>query len=372
MATLTTNLSTEESMHFTSDLEYIKITLDETETSCPFNLFIGGSINPALSTTYYAPSGKKDIYIYDIRSIIEDEMLRLKLPLVSVTISLKRVALGYNFQSHFIYSRKKISGISAEEFVNETFFSTNKNILVKPTGIIPLTIYAPKSAVLSDTIRFNYTISILAEDANGNQRAVIKMVSDSYKTEIYGNLFITRYIDVASLQEYAIQNLRKFVTVKAIYVVYGARKLGMFVCNNPSREFYYRNNFGAWDFASLHTITTEKTETKYSTAICNGKKSHYDRQHTQSFEEQTSTLLMDQARALTEMLTSPEVRLVDGNKSPEDCPLVLINDYTSEISNEPGGSNSIKFEWEFADYDGMINMHSGSRIFSEQFNSVFA
>lgn len=114
----------------------------------------------------------------------------------------------------------------------------------------------------------------------------------------------------------------------------------------PARKehvaFLFRNAFNVMESAYLNAVVSRKTEDGRKLAHVNGKLAHYDRKPVTEYEVQTSPLSFEEASWIDQLITSPEVTLLDGT------PLIITNG-DAECHNDNADLNAAKFSFKELD-----------------------
>lgn len=133
----------------------------------------------------------------------------------------------------------------------------------------------------------------------------------------------------------------------------------------PQETFIFRNCFNCLETAHVFAATTLKTDTDRSEATCNNQTTFYDQQTTHAHEVNITTLSLEHALWLNQLLESHKVTGLNGNA-------ILISDITSEISDETNATNKLKFTWKFSDNSLSLETPHPDKIFTEQYNPQFS
>jgi hypothetical protein len=96
----------------------------------------------------------------------------------------------------------------------------------------------------------------------------------------------------------------------------------------------------------LFGATSIKTEVDRNEAICGNTTQFYDENVKVKHEVETAPLTYEEAKSMTEMLTSKYVTRRVGNSTFEK---VLITDITSEVTDSNKELTKIKFSWKYAE-----------------------
>lgn len=324
----------------------------------------GGEFVEIFSTVYYPANGT--ITFYDLRDIVETYMLENDLK-----VQLFQFAFGdYIQQSTIIYSRSKITGVAAADFVTNSFLTSQFSRLTKLDAKEYLYFYEPYPIDYAGTseedaaISLPVTYRIMYKAANGEvcTHNISKQQTFYYGFNTFTVIFSRLLKDIA------------YQSIMFVRVTVGSRTCSFYLTEKSGQNrFYFKNLFNCFELAIIPSSTTTKTETDSATATCLGELVQYDIEHKQTFEVQTAELLLSHAKWLIEMMTSPDIRLFDTDKkTPGTMTKVIIVDYDSELNDAPGEACSVKFEWQYATGDMITKLGiPDAGIFTEQYTPEF-
>ncbi len=295
----------------------------------------------AYESTMYPYNGV--VTVNDLRSIVETTM---KANGFGVKImSIEVWAEGENTQMlddiAVVYSTLKPS-VTSEEFLRNNFLMSSKSILVPRSETIDL--YYFNNGAFQDqiTAHINYTLlnnpdNVMTYTWNGGstnhtyQENYLKHVSLGY------NYF--------QIQMY-IQTGMMYRIISVIYEM-GNKSYSIFFTEdgNPM-AFQFVNAFGCREMAFVYGKEAIKTETEHAEAVLGRKTVYYDDKVKVTHEVETAPMTYNQAMAMNQLLTSPEVkRRLNNTRMPE----VLLSDLGSEISTSDKDEIKLKFSWRYAD-----------------------
>ena len=146
----------------------------------------------------------------------------------------------------------------------------------------------------------------------------------------------------------------------------GKRSMTFYLAKEtPQLMLNFRNCFNCLETAYIYAATTLKTDIDRSEATCNNQTTFYDQQTTHAHEVNITTLSLEHALWLNQLLESHKVTDRKGNA-------ILISDITSEISDETNATNKLKFTWRFSDNSLSLETPHPDKIFTEQYNPQFS
>lgn len=152
----------------------------------------------------------------------------------------------------------------------------------------------------------------------------------------------------------------------SITVHRGKRVMTFYITQaTPNLSFQFRNCFNCIEYVHLFAATTLKTDVDRSEATCNGETQFYDQQTTKTNEVNITTLSLEHALWLNQLVESHQV------KNAENMKPVLISDITSEISDETNSVNKLKFSWRYSDNSHTLETTSNNRIFTDPYTPQF-
>ena len=106
--------------------------------------------------------------------------------------------------------------------------------------------------------------------------------------------------------------------------------------------FRFLNAFNVMESAYLNAIVNRKTDDGRKLANVSGSLVHYDRKPVTEYEVETSPLSFEEASWIDQLITSPEVTLLDGTS-------VIITDGKAECHNDNSELNKAKFTYKELD-----------------------
>jgi len=133
------------------------------------------------------------------------------------------------------------------------------------------------------------------------------------------------------------------VNIIAVTVSVGNRHMEYY---RPARReniaFRFLNAYNVSESAYLNAAINRKTDDGRKIAFVNGNLAHYDRKPDTEYEVETSPLSFEEASWIDQLITSPEVTLLDGTA-------VIITDGTAECHNDNADVNAAKFTYKELD-----------------------
>lgn len=222
---------------------------------------------------------------------------------------------------------------SPTEWLERNFLST---ISVKPLPSIDeaveqLYFVQPQGTPQNPSLHVTYI-----DDSGSTETSDIQL-SASYNPSAT-NLFVCEF-SINSL----LTQLVDAVTIVAVTVSVGDRHMEYY---RPARRenvaFRFLNAFNVLESAYLNAIVNRKTDDGRKLANVSGSLVHYDRKPVTEYEVETSPLSFEEASWIDQLITSPEVTLLDGTS-------VIITDGKAECHNDNSELNKAKFTYKELD-----------------------
>ena len=234
-----------------------------------------------------------------------------------------------------LFCEKNLSlpGGSVSEWLESNFLST---ISVKPLPSIDeaveqLYFVQPQGTPPNPSLHVTFI------DDQGNIASSDIDLAANYNPSLT-NLFVCEF----SLNSLLTQ-LVDAVTIIGVTVSVGSRHMEYY---RPARRehvaFRFLNAFNVMESAYLNAIVNRKTDDGRKLANVSGSLVHYDRKPVTEYEVETSPLSFEEASWIDQLITSPEVTLLDGTS-------VIITDGTAECHNDNSELNKAKFSYKELD-----------------------
>ncbi len=222
---------------------------------------------------------------------------------------------------------------SPTEWLERNFLST---ISVKPLPSIDeaveqLYFVQPQGTPPNPSLHVSYINDI------GNVETSDIMLSASYSPSAT-NLFVCEF-SINSL----LAQLTDAEAIIGVTVSVGNRHMEYY---RPARREHvalrFLNAFNVMESAYLNAVVTRKTDDNRKLAIVSGSLAHYDRKPVTEYEVETAPLSFEEANWIDQLITSPEVTLLDGTP-------VVITDGSAECHNNNSEMNAAKFSYKELD-----------------------
>lgn len=276
------------------------------------------------SATLYAYDGA--VYVDDLASVIESLFLRLGWHSHSIRISVS--ASGHPDISAFMdINCLYCSYDMPDDFdPSVSFFTCLQAQRVPPSAV--LKVYG--QVAKNNPVRFGVSGTL----ADGTRAAcnILSTAGDGYIS-----------VDIPDIISQC-KSVYSFASVSIVSVVYGSMSKSYFICEMPDcLEFRFRNCFNVPETIFVSGSSVMKTEVSRDSAFCAGKILQYNHLTTRTYEHTTAPLTRMEAAAMSQLIESMQSAVVtDGTEYP-----VIIDDHTSEVSNDDSSLNALKFTWRF-------------------------
>ena len=216
-------------------------------------------------------------------------------------------------ERHFLSTRTVKRLPSIEDAVEQLYF-------VQPQGTPP-----------------NPSLHVTYIDDQGATASTDIELQASYNASLT-NLFVCEF-SVAEL----LNSIVDAVKIIGVTVSVGNRHMEFY---RPARRenvaFRFLNAFNVSESAYLNAAINRKTDDGRKIARVDGHLAHYDRKPVTEYEVETSPLSFEEASWIDQLITSPEVNLLDGTA-------VIITDGTAECNNDNAEMNAAKFSYKELD-----------------------
>lgn len=319
-----------------SMLPDLRWSTDQAEVSV--RLYYQSPEELLIETTLVAVNGV--VQLYETRELIERYM-RHKGLARAYPINIQHLVEenGFYWQGDgaltVLFCEKNLSlpDNSPTQWLESNFLST---ISVKPLPSIDdaveqLYFVQPQGTPPNPSLHVSYINDI------GNVETSDIMLSASYNPSAT-NLFVCEF-SINSL----LARLTDAVAIIGVTVSVGNRHMEYY---RPARREHvalrFLNAFNVMESAYLNAVVTRKTDDNRKLAIVSGSLAHYDRKPVTEYEVETAPLSFEEANWIDQLITSPEVTLLDGTP-------VVITDGSAECHNNNSEMNAAKFSYKELD-----------------------
>lgn len=293
------------------------------------------------------------VRIYETRDLIERYM-RLNAIARLYPLQIEHMENGswHNDASMMvIFCEKKISmgtNSSVSAWLQENFLSTLK-AKVLPTEestVEQLFFVQPQGTPPNPSLHVTYI--------NSSDAVVTRDISlvANYGASLT-NLFVVEF-SVDSIKV----AIPAAVNVIGVTVSVGSRHMEYY---RPARRenvaFRFRNAFNVMESAYLSAAVSRKTEDGRKIAHVTGNLAHYDRKPVTEYEVQTAPLSFEEASWIDQLITSPDVRLLDDTQ-------LIITQGEAVCNNDNAELNSAKFSYKELDEKHSIAASEKVNVFT--------
>ena len=349
-----------ESINLTAHLPE-EVSFETDAESLEISIFVNGS---KVFTSKYYPYND-EVTIRDIRSIVEAYMRDRRLNLATLKIvatepkeSKPDVTYDEDGNIHMefgnedeepvtetvdnikiVYSRFKTTELT-NTFLASSFLTNRKSALLPRNGLLKLAYYTRANA------KENCQVTIFYSPKNDSE-TIYTFSNTTSITPATKDLIDSVHLSHQTFKS-AIDLMRKTnCNVRGVEYQIGNRHFNFFFTDEqPTDVFTFLNAFNIEERAYLYGATTIKTEIDRSEAVCGNETQFYDETLKVKNEVETAPLPYDEAKWLSQMLTSKKVSRAMGDGTFEE---ILISDITSEVSDSDKDLIRLKFSWKYAD-----------------------
>lgn len=327
-----------DSVYLTSQLpEKLEVNTDCTSIGVAIDL----QDVRAYESTMYPYNGV--VTVNDLRSIVETAMKAngFGVRIMSIEVWAEGENTTMLDDIAVVYSTLKPS-VASETFLRNNFLMSSKSILVPRSETIDL--YYFNNGAFQDQITayINYAPMDNPDDVRTytwNGGSTNHTYQENYLKHV--NLGYALFQGYLYLQTNTLYRI-----ISATYKMGNKSYSIFFTEEGEPMAFQFVNAFGCREMAFVYGKETRKTEAEHSEAVLGRRTVYYDDKVKVTHEVETAPITYNQAMALNQLLTSPEVkRKLDSTRMPE----VLLSDLGSEISTSDKDEIKLKFSWRYAD-----------------------
>ena len=311
---------------------------------------------PIFSTTLYTYVSKASLT--NLREIIEEYMRDNDLSTAFISIVVQARDDHDETNATFIYSTIKLQ-TDPSSFLKTHFLTTRTSYLIPYNGEPYLSWYQEEKPDDNDC----YTDIVIR---TGNEIKTYRLQDRADDSAMQTEIFIPDQMLDALEDQTPSFSRSNGEDLLSFTVHRGQRSMTFYITKSQHQEtFIFRNCFNCLETAHVFAATTLKTDIVRSEATCNNQTTFYDQQTTHAHEVNITTLSLEHALWLNQLLESHKVTDRKGNA-------ILISDITSEISDEANATNKLKFTWRFSDNSLSLETPTPDKIFTEQYNPQFS
>lgn len=272
-----------------------------------------------------------------------------------------------------IYCNRETDIYNPAEWLNENFLTTVCLRRIAPDGWLCLSWYARKQESIAVSVQITYL------DDDGHRQTFSWLHSGNNQSAIADSI-LSVYIKVEeileALMEYGMDN---HPSILSFTVQCGHRMATYFIDREltDAQMFNFTNCFNRQEQLQLKCVTIAKIKKDHAIATLGREAQFYDVTLSKEYETQTATLTSDECELMEQMLTANDVRITYKKRGIYESDYfsmkkILINDFTSEISNGDEKLNSVKFTWRFVHNLPGIALLDTPGIFNDTFNPIYS
>lgn len=347
MATLTTQTT---AFAMSSALQDLVWSTAETELHIriSFQQTVSNPVYCLIDTTLAAVNGQ--VKLYETRELVERYM-RLKGMARMYPLNIQHIegsAWHTDAVMTVIFCEKNIVTDDLSQWLEEHFLSTitAKNLPTDENTVEQLFFVQPQGTPPNPSLHVSYI-----DDSGAVEAEDVEMLAN-YNPSLT-NLFVCEF-SLAAIKE----AVTAASSIIAVTVSVGNRHMEYY---RPARKenvaFRFLNAFNVFESAYLSAVVARKTEDGRKIARLAGGLAHYDRRPVTEYEVQTAPLSFEEASWIDQLVTSPDVRLLD------DTPLIIV-DGEALCANDNAEMNSAKFTYKERDERHSMAFSPQANIFT--------
>lgn len=324
-----------------------------------------------LNHTYFSYDGH--VRIYDLSTLIEDEMRYRTLPFARVTITAASATETDTRALSVLYCEDYAPDINAADFILSNFLTTLQHRRLRSDSEITFYMLSP----IGETDRSASLHCSIALSKRGEAFAYTLAAEAKEQTYFSSHSLYALIISLPDIRRRIAKAYGKDpdqIELYSLTAVCGARSASIYV--DPvlecSRVFMFDNCFNMPEPAPLPCVTAAVTETEAELATVDNAPTLYDRQTTRTYETQTAPLTPFEAHWIDQLLRSRQVSVLLPSHDGEtrEYP-AIITDYTCELSDTDEELPSVSFTWQLASTRCPLAGSSSVGIFTSPFDPRF-
>jgi len=333
---MATNITTGfNSIYLTAQLPET-VYIGTNQTSVTVRVEVDG--DEVFKSVYYPYN--QVIAFRDLRSIVEAAMLDQGFDIATLEIWAEP-PIGNSSAVQdvkVIYSDIKF-GSDTETLLKGMFLTTRTSALIPKDGHVSLNYYTKAFEEGNNYILIYYSVSYIGDTIFEYNHYLGRVLSETDK-------IASVKLDYDYFKGLADNGTgRNCIIHGAEYNIRGRHFNIFFTDEKPTETFMFLNSFGEQETLYLFGSTTIKTEIERSEAISGRTTQFYDETVKVKHEVETAPLTYEEAKWVSQMLTSKYVFKYVGESQIET---LLISDITSEVTDSCKELTRIKFSWKYA------------------------
>lgn len=302
--------------------------------------------------------------IHDIGTLLETYMQQNYLSAAQFVLSARHIPTSDVIEHTLwvVHFPQRKTDIPADQLLTDHFLTDRIQRITCRNAVERLPFFAPYGSAGGYTA-YTYTVLATYRQPNGSIGTCTASVSGRSG---YGVVSLS--VSPKNIETHLRPQMPTDATLLSFVIRLDNRTATFYITDFTNcATFLYRNTYNCDEYLTLPLQLSEQITSKTSLARCSDSLQQYDTQHTRTYKAQTSLQTLNDARLFEEFLTSPLIHIVQGIRTYR----ILITDYTFDISDNPGTSNSVKFEFRFADIRQAMPLDEYSRIFSLEYTKPF-
>lgn len=297
--------------------------------------------------------------IFDIRSVIENELQTYNLPCTDVDLYIKGADEMLVVKFKTFYCSWNCDLGTALSFLENNFLS------IASTKMVPKLQPSEKLYLFAcnkENAKFctNVCVKYLSED--------IEIIKIHQETKGIEGL-TTISIGYKEIYDYIQEQKQGQFNILWVTQEVGNRSITIYFSDTiPTDLFIAKNVFNLNEYFWINGKTVSKFEVNKNTGLFGSKTIAYGHQIEKKYELSVAPLTKLEAQFIEQLLCSTEVHKIDTNDwiaAP-----ILIYDSSIEVS-EDVDDIKMEFTWEYESKLPHINTKEVERLFTEQFNTQF-
>ena len=333
---MATNITTSfNSIYLTAQLPET-VFIGTSESSVTVRVEVDG--DEVFKSVYYPYN--QVIAFRDLRSIVEAAMLDQGLDIATLEIWAEPPSGNASAVQDVkvIYSDRKFVS-ETEALLRAQFLTTRTSALIPKDGHVILCNYTKAFEEGYNNITIYYSMPYAADTVLIKNHYMGRVQSETAK-------IVSVKLDYAYFKTIVDNATGGNAVIRGAEYHIGGRRFNIFFTDEqPTDNFEFLNCFGEQETLYLYGATTIKSEVDRSEAVSGRKTQYYDETVKVKHEVETAPLTFEEAKWVSQMLTSKWVAKHLAEGIAEE---ILISDITSEVTDSDKELTRIKFSWKYA------------------------
>lgn len=331
------------------------------------------SRHEVIAERYYPADGLVTLLCYS--QIIEDDLLARGLSVGDYKLTVTAPgteALVDVCWFTAIYCTRRLHGGSTADFLAGNFLLSSSVRRIAPGADIDLPLFACDGEPDVRTLYYKASVK-------GSGVALSGELSDSDFGTFQDTAFYSYHYSFDDIaKRIATQSSLRpgEIVLHSLTVHVGARSCTFFIDHSLdpcSGCFFFRNDFNVLESIYLPMTSVRKVKTDLSIASVNESSVPYDRSTSVTVQVEAGPLSFSEREAVQSFLSSHQVYApISADDGSMELLPSIISEYTCDISDDSEKLNTVKFKWQLADDRPPLIRYGSGKIFSVQFNQVFA